>query len=87
VVAAEEDHSQLEPRGAHLVSYRWQPGIPHILLALEVNAVVSFCVRILLFAMPLITSFWIAQADGVYAVVSTTLLLAVVALVLRPGSR
>lgn len=34
-----------------------------------------------------IASFWIAQADGVYAVVSTTLLLAVVALVLRPGNR
>jgi len=37
--------------------------------------------------MPLIASFWIAQADGVYAVVSTTLLLAVVALALRPGNR
>ena len=37
--------------------------------------------------MPLIASFWIAQADGVYAVVSTTLLQAVVALVLRPGNR
>jgi len=37
--------------------------------------------------MPLIASFWIAQADGVYAVVSTTLLLAVVALVLPPGNR
>lgn len=35
----------------------------------------------------LIASFWIAQADVVYAVVSTTLLLAVVALVLRPGHR
>jgi hypothetical protein len=34
-----------------------------------------------------IASFWIAQADGVYAVVSTTLLLAVVVLVLRPGNR
>jgi hypothetical protein len=41
----------------------------------------------LLFAMPLIASFWIAQADAVYALVSTTLLLAVVALVLRPGNR
>jgi hypothetical protein len=40
-VAAEEDHCQLEQRGAHLVSYRWQPAIPHILLALEVNAGVS----------------------------------------------
>ena len=40
-VAAEEDHSQLEQCGAHLVSYRWQPAIPHILLALEVNAGVS----------------------------------------------
>jgi len=38
-------------------------------------------------AMPLIASFWIAQADVVYAVVSTTLLLAVVILVLRPGNR
>ena len=35
----------------------------------------------------LIASFWIAQADGVYALVSTTLLLVVVALVLRPGNR
>lgn len=34
-----------------------------------------------------IASFWIPQADVVYAVVSTTLLLAVVALVLRPGNR
>jgi len=42
VVAADEDHSQLEQLGGHLVSYRWQPGIPHTLLALEVNAVVSF---------------------------------------------
>jgi len=40
-VAAEEDHSLLEQRGAHLVSYRWQLAIPHIVLALEVNAVVS----------------------------------------------
>ncbi len=40
-VAAEEDHSELEPRGAHLLSYRWQPALPHILLALEVNARVS----------------------------------------------
>jgi hypothetical protein len=37
--------------------------------------------------MPLIASFWIAQADGVYALVSTILLLVVVALVLRPGNR
>ncbi len=37
--------------------------------------------------MPLIAIFWIAQADGVYALVSTTLLLVVVALVLRPGNR
>ena len=37
--------------------------------------------------MPLIASFWIAQADGVYALVSTTLMFAVVALVLRPGNR
>jgi hypothetical protein len=37
--------------------------------------------------MPLIASCWIAQADGVYALVSTTLLLVVVALVLRPGNR
>ena len=35
----------------------------------------------------LIAGFWIARADVVYAVVSTTLLLAVVALVLRPGNR
>jgi hypothetical protein len=35
----------------------------------------------------LIASFWIAQADLIEAVVSTTLLLAVVALVLRPGNR
>lgn len=35
----------------------------------------------------LIASLWIAQADGVYALVSTTLLLVVVALVLRPGNR
>jgi hypothetical protein len=35
----------------------------------------------------LIASFWIAQADVVYALVSTTLLLAVVSLVLRPGNR
>jgi hypothetical protein len=34
-----------------------------------------------------IAGFWIAQADVVYAVVSTTLLLAMVALVLRPGNR
>jgi hypothetical protein len=40
-----------------------------------------------MFAMLLIASFWIAQADGVYAVVSTTLVLAVVLLVLRPGNR
>ena len=38
-------------------------------------------------ALPLMASFWIAQADALYAVVSTTLLLAVVALVLRPGNR
>lgn len=38
-------------------------------------------------ALPLLASFWIAQADLVYAVVSTTLLLAMVALVLRPGNR
>lgn len=38
-------------------------------------------------AMPLLASFWIAQADALYAVVSTTLLLAVVFLVLRPGHR
>jgi hypothetical protein len=37
--------------------------------------------------MPLIASFWIAQADVVYALVSTILLLVVVALVLRPGNR
>jgi hypothetical protein len=37
--------------------------------------------------MLLIASFWIAQADVVYAVVSATLLLVVVALVLRPGNR
>lgn len=41
----------------------------------------------MLLALPLIAGFWIAQADLVYAVVSTTLLLAVVALVLRPGNR
>ena len=35
----------------------------------------------------LIASFWIAQADLIEAVVSTTLLLTVVALVLRPGNR
>jgi len=38
-------------------------------------------------AMPLLASFWIAQADALYAVVSTTLLVAVVLLVLRPGHR
>jgi hypothetical protein len=37
--------------------------------------------------MPLLASFWIAQADALYAVVSTTLLLAIVLLVLRPGNR
>jgi len=37
--------------------------------------------------MPLIAGFWIAQADALYALVSTTLLLVVVALVLRPGNR
>ena len=37
--------------------------------------------------MPLISAFWIAQADLLYAVVSTGLLLAVVALVLRGGNR
>ncbi len=37
--------------------------------------------------MPLLASFWIAQADALYAVLSTTLLLAVVLLVLRPGQR
>lgn len=37
--------------------------------------------------MDLIASFWIAQADAIYAVVSTSLLLAVVLLVLRPGNR
>jgi len=37
--------------------------------------------------MPLIAGFWIAQADALYALVSTVLLLAVVALVLRPGNR
>ncbi|WP_411871454.1 hypothetical protein [Vulcanococcus limneticus] len=36
---------------------------------------------------PLIAGIWIGQADAVYAVVSTTLLLTVVALVLRPGNR
>lgn len=36
---------------------------------------------------PVLAAFWIAQADVVYAVVSTTLLLAVVVLVLRPGNR
>jgi hypothetical protein len=34
----------------------------------------------------LIASLWIAQADVVFALVSTTLLLAAVALVLRPGN-
>ena len=39
-------------------------------------------------AMPsCLASVWIAQADALYAVVSTTLLLAVVLLVLRPGNR
>lgn len=38
-------------------------------------------------AMPLLASFWIAQADTLYALVSTSLLLAVVLLVLRPGNR
>jgi hypothetical protein len=38
-------------------------------------------------SVEVIASFWIAQADVVDAVVSTTLLLAVVALVLRPGNR
>jgi hypothetical protein len=37
--------------------------------------------------MALLASFWIAQADLIYALVSTTLLLAVVVLVLRPGNR
>ena len=37
--------------------------------------------------MLLNASFRIAQADWVYALVSTTLLLVVVALVLRPGNR
>ncbi|MFN7898685.1 MAG: hypothetical protein ACK5N0_03335 [Synechococcaceae cyanobacterium] len=37
--------------------------------------------------MPLLASFWIAQADALYAVVSTTLLLAIVLLVLRPDNR
>ncbi len=37
--------------------------------------------------MPLLASFWIAQADALYAVVSTTLLLVIVLLVLRPGNR
>ena len=37
--------------------------------------------------MPLIASFSIAQADVVYPVVCTTLVLAVVLLVLRPGNR
>lgn len=35
----------------------------------------------------MLASFWIAQADVVFAVVSTTLLLTMVALVLRPGNR
>lgn len=43
--------------------------------------------RSLLPLMPFLASFWISQADAVYAVVSTTLLLAVVLLVLRPGNR
>ena len=37
--------------------------------------------------MPLLASFWIAQADALYAVVSTTFLVAVVVLVLRPDNR
>ena len=37
--------------------------------------------------MPILASFWISQADAIYAVVSTSLLLAVVLLVLRPGNR
>ena len=37
-------------------------------------------------AMLLISAFWIPQADLLYAVVSTGLLLAVVILVLRPGN-
>ena len=41
----------------------------------------------MLSATPMLASFWIAQADLLYAVVSTALLLAVVALVLRPGNR
>jgi hypothetical protein len=35
-------------------------------------------------ALPLLSSFWIAQADQLYAVVSTTGLLLIVWLVLRP---
>ena len=37
--------------------------------------------------MPFLASFWISQADAIYAVVSTAVLLAVVLLVLRPGNR
>ncbi|MEB3361045.1 MAG: hypothetical protein VKI42_02845 [Synechococcaceae cyanobacterium] len=37
--------------------------------------------------MPFLASIWISQADAVYAVVSTAMLLAVVLLVLRPGDR
>lgn len=37
--------------------------------------------------VPLIAGFWIAQADVLYALISTSLLLAVVLLVLRPGNR
>ncbi len=38
----------------------------------------------MLAALPLLAGFWIAQADLVYAVVSTTGLLLIVWLVLRP---
>lgn len=36
---------------------------------------------------PLMAGFWIAQADALYAVVSTAGLLLIVLLVLRPGNR
>lgn len=37
--------------------------------------------------MPLLANFWIAQADALYAVLSTAMLFAVVLLVLRPDQR
>jgi hypothetical protein len=75
----------LQPGIQVLIRPGGSPATPNA-LALGLNAVVSFFERPM-DSSPLIASFWIAQADVVYAVVSTSLLLAVVALVLRPGNR